>query len=89
MNFQRKNTLALNIANIESVEDYENVINGLKSIIGIEKIKINAFTNNTLISDVYFFGNNERFINVIDDKSDYKLTNISDNKKDIFIEYKK
>ena len=87
--FSEKNTLALNIANIESVEDYENVINGLKNIIGIEKIKINAFTNNTLISDVYFFGNNERFINVIDDKSDYKLTNISDNKKDIFIEYKK
>ena len=87
--FSEKNTLALNIANIESVEDYENVINGLKSIIGIEKIKINAFTNNTLKSDVYFFGNNERFINVIDDKSDYKLTNISDNKKDIFIEYKK
>lgn len=87
--FSEKNTLALNIANIESAEDYENVINGLKSIIGIEKIKINAFTNNTLKSDVYFFGNNERFINVIDDKSDYKLTNISDNKKDIFIEYKK
>jgi len=87
--FSEKNTLALNIANIESVEDYENVINGLKSIIGIEKIEINAFTNNTLISDVYFFGNNERFINVIDDKSDYKLTNISDNKKNIFIEYKK
>ena len=87
--FSERNTLALNIANIESVEDYENVIDGLKSIIGIEEIKINAFVKNTLISDIYFFGNNERFINAIDDKSDFKLTNISDSKKDIFIEYKK
>ena len=87
--FSEKNNLALNIANIESVEDYENVIDSLKSIIGIEDIKINAFVKNTLISDIYFFGNNERFINAIDDKSDFKLTNISDSKKDIFVEYKK
>lgn len=87
--FSEKNTLSLNIANIQSVEDYENVIDGLNSIIGIEEIKINAFDKNTLISDIYFFGNNERLINVIDDKSGFKLTNISDNKKDIFIEYKK
>ena len=87
--FSEKNTLSLNIANIQSVEDYENVIDGLNSIIGIEEIKINAFAKNILISDIYFFGNNERFINVIDDKSGFKLTNISDNKKDIFIEYKK
>jgi hypothetical protein len=87
--FSEKNTLSLNIANIQSVEDYENVIDGLNSIIGIEGIKINAFAKNTLISDIYFFGNIERFINVIDDKSRFKLTNVSDNKKDIFIEYKK
>ena len=87
--FSEKNTLSLNIANIQSVEDYENVIDGLNSIIGIEEIKINAFAKNTLISDIYFFGNNERFINAIDDKSGFKLTNISDNKKDILIEYKK
>ena len=87
--FSEKNTLSLNIANIQSVEDYENVIDGLNSIIGIEEIKINAFAKNTLISDIYFFGNIERFINVIDDKSRFKLTNVSDNKKDIFIEYKK
>jgi hypothetical protein len=87
--FLEKNTLSLNIANIQSVEDYENVIDGLNSIIGIEEIKINAFAKNTLISNIYFFGNIERFINVIDDKSRFKLTNVSDNKKDIFIEYKK
>ena len=87
--FSKINNLSINISNIKSIKDYENVIDELNGIIGMEKLKINALIDDSLILDIYFFDSSDKFINRINDSTKFTLTEISNRQQDVYIQLKK
>ena len=87
--FLKINNLSINISNIKSIKDYEDVIDELNGIIGMEKLKINALIGDSLILDIYFFDDSDKFMNRINDSTKFTLTEISNRQQDVHIEFKK
>ena len=86
--FKSKEKFQLNIDKIDNFDDYQEVIFSLKEIMGIEKININRFNQNILICDVYFYGEDDRFITALTNKSNFVISEINQEKQKIYIEYK-
>ena len=78
----------IKIENINTVNDYEQIKDLLFGIIGLNNIKVNKFSNNTLFCEINFYGELETLLIEIVENTYLNLLNTTDLGDNISIEYK-
>jgi len=88
ISYESNNSFSLKIENINTVNDYEQIKDLLFGIIGLNNIKVNKFSNNTLFCEINFYGELETLLIEIVENTYLNLLNTTDLGDNISIEYK-